>query len=426
MRINLNSASVNGAQQASFRYDDNGIRVSSTTTTTTYFLTDANNLTGNAQVLEELPAFGATPARSYVIGDDVLAQCGSAVANPSYFSLQDGHANNRQLTQMNGTVLYHYDYEAYGSIQSAISSSAESTAATTKLYCGEQYDTILQMYNLRARYYDPANGRLNQRDTFSGNNEDPITLHKYLYCGADPVNDSDPSGNQDLVSIQFTMGLISWVSGFYLSTSISVLSAIQRIFGPDEDLANIIYTLNVAKIILDAIAIATIAFSLYKLSTWLLSKGINWVTTAAKTLQALEKDEATGTYLVENLIPTDPVNPPAKITPAYQIVRNKLSGTYNYVVMQSGELRLGLQASDELAAGAPLNKHIDLSMGQKVIAAGEAVIEKGKAVFVDDASGHYNGGGLTAAESAAQKSAATTAFQNSGLPLQSYQSVTGR
>jgi hypothetical protein len=38
-------------------------------------------------------------------------------------------------------------------------------------------------------------------DTYEGDNEDPLSLHKYLYCKADPVNGSDPSGNDDLASL---------------------------------------------------------------------------------------------------------------------------------------------------------------------------------------------------------------------------------
>lgn len=83
-----------------------------------------------------------------------------------------------------------------------MSSSDESGAATTKLYCGEQYDSTLGMYNLRARYYRSSTGTFNQRDDFEGNNDDPITLHKYLYANCDPANVIDPSGNQgDLMSL---------------------------------------------------------------------------------------------------------------------------------------------------------------------------------------------------------------------------------
>jgi hypothetical protein len=33
------------------------------------------------------------------------------------------------------------------------------------------------------------------RDTTEGDNEDPLTLHKYLYCAGNPVNQCDPSGH---------------------------------------------------------------------------------------------------------------------------------------------------------------------------------------------------------------------------------------
>jgi len=51
------------------------------------------------------------------------------------------------------------------------------------------------MYYLRARYYNPQNGRFNRIDPFSGNYSDPQSLHKYLYCHANPINAIDPSGN---------------------------------------------------------------------------------------------------------------------------------------------------------------------------------------------------------------------------------------
>jgi RHS repeat-associated protein len=212
----LNGVSLNSSLQASYYYNDQGIRVqTSAPGGTNYFLIDDNNQTGYAQVLEELPTIGGTPSMSYVIGDDVLAQCGSTSATLTYF-LQDGHGNNRQLSQMNGTVFSHYTYEANGSVQSNISSSSADYAAqnniTTKLYCGEQYDLNLKMYNLRARYYDPANGRFNQRDTFAGNADDPQSLHKYLYGDCDPVNGSDPSGNFTLPQLLIVIAILVYAA----------------------------------------------------------------------------------------------------------------------------------------------------------------------------------------------------------------------
>lgn len=63
------------------------------------------------------------------------------------------------------------------------------------LYTGEQIDPDLGMYYLRARYYLPATGRFWTMDSFEGRQRIPLTLHKYLYCHANPVNAADPSGH---------------------------------------------------------------------------------------------------------------------------------------------------------------------------------------------------------------------------------------
>jgi RHS repeat-associated protein len=230
----LRSVTVNGTLAASYLYDEQGIRVSSTSGgTTTHYLIDANNCTGYAQVVEERIGSSSVPSMSYVIGDEVLAQCGATSTAPNYF-LVDGHGSNRQLTRADGTVSSHYGYDAYGMVQTGnaqavtSSSTAEVAAAdgasriTSKLYCGEQYDSNLHMYNLRARYYDPADGRFNQRDTMEGSNFDPENLHKYLYCTSDPIDKIDPSGNQGEIEelvvtaiegILFAINAVSVVNG---------------------------------------------------------------------------------------------------------------------------------------------------------------------------------------------------------------------
>lgn len=62
------------------------------------------------------------------------------------------------------------------------------------LYAGEQFDDNLGQYYLRARYYNPLNGTFNRMDPHPGNNQDPQSLHKYLYCHNNPINATDPSG----------------------------------------------------------------------------------------------------------------------------------------------------------------------------------------------------------------------------------------
>ena len=46
-----------------------------------------------------------------------------------------------------------------------------------------------------ARNYNAYIGRFQTMDTYEGSPQDPQSLHKYVYCNGDPVNNSDPSGN---------------------------------------------------------------------------------------------------------------------------------------------------------------------------------------------------------------------------------------
>src|SRR5438105_2329024 len=101
---------TDGTSTTAFVYDEQGIRVRSTTSgsSPTFYLIYANNHTGYAQILEELTAPGATATTSYVLGDDVLAQAGSTA---SYF-LYDGHGSTRQLADASGAVANRYNYDA--------------------------------------------------------------------------------------------------------------------------------------------------------------------------------------------------------------------------------------------------------------------------------------------------------------------------
>jgi RHS repeat-associated protein len=178
-----------------YKYNPEGIRVESHSWTEddgvpqgddeiTSYLIDAYNHTGYAQVFVE---DDGTDTTSYVIGDDVLAQA-TNTSNPEYL-LYDGHGSTRQTTDNAGVVTDSFSYDAYGML---LGNPASTT--TNLLYTGEQFDDNLGQYYLRARYYDPLNGRFNRVDPFSGNTVDPQSLHKYNYAHNNPVNGVDPSG----------------------------------------------------------------------------------------------------------------------------------------------------------------------------------------------------------------------------------------
>jgi RHS repeat-associated protein len=82
-----------------------------------------------------------------------------------------------------------YEYDAFGN-----SFTKQGATPNNYLYRGEQFDSDLGLYYLRARYYNPNSGRFMSRDPEDGKAKDPKTLHKYLYAGGDPINAVDPTG----------------------------------------------------------------------------------------------------------------------------------------------------------------------------------------------------------------------------------------
>ena len=132
---------------------------------------------------------------SYSIGNQWLSQTDEQSGQVSYLH-QDGLGSTRLITDSGGNAIGQYRYTAYGEI-------AEQTGSADSafLYAGEQFDAETDNYYLRARYYDPSQGRLTQFDGFEGFQNRPVTLHKYLYGNGDPLNTVDPSGNVGLASI---------------------------------------------------------------------------------------------------------------------------------------------------------------------------------------------------------------------------------
>jgi RHS repeat-associated protein len=96
-----------------------------------------------------------------------------------------------------------FSYDAYGRPTDPLKDSINEGL----FYTGEQVDSHLQQYYLLARYYDPLSARFKRMDPFVGNNQDPQSLHKYLYCHASPTNNIDPSGR----------GIVATVSAFFSS-----------------------------------------------------------------------------------------------------------------------------------------------------------------------------------------------------------------
>jgi RHS repeat-associated protein len=106
------------------------------------------------------------------------------------------------LTNSLGQVTDTYDYDAFGNLI-----NRTGTTPNDYLYTGEQFDANLGFYYLRARYMNPSSGRFFTMDSFEGSANDPISLHKYLYTKANPVNNIDPTGRTTLTELNVTFGI---------------------------------------------------------------------------------------------------------------------------------------------------------------------------------------------------------------------------
>ena len=209
---NFNSGS------AVFSYGANGIRVSKTVGgTITLYLVDDRNPTGYAQVLEELSVSGGATnlAKVFTYGLDLIAQRDASTGARSFFGY-DGNGNTRFLSDTNGSVTDTYIYDAFGTLLA----SAGSTVNVYR-FNGEQLDSDLSLYYLRARYLNAGVGRFWTRDTFVGQSEDPASLHRYLFCGDNPINCIDPNGN---FSITISIGTLE-ITGKQLATATVVIAA---------------------------------------------------------------------------------------------------------------------------------------------------------------------------------------------------------
>jgi RHS repeat-associated protein len=217
---------VNFNSQIYYTYDGDGNRVSKQAGgVTTHYLVDDRNPSGYPQVVEEYQSLNYQPStlsRIYNYGLALISQqqIDTNTLFPSVLSYYgyDGHGSVRFLTDTNGSITDTYTYDAYGNLIGKTGSTPNNY-----LYAGQQWDPDLGMYYNRARYLNPNTGRFWTRDTAEGNNEDPLSLHKYLYGWDNPVNMDDPSGHD----AEFSAGGMSGIMdiGFSFFAAITPVSS---------------------------------------------------------------------------------------------------------------------------------------------------------------------------------------------------------
>ncbi|HEV3317829.1 MAG TPA: RHS repeat-associated core domain-containing protein [Candidatus Angelobacter sp.] len=155
-----------------------------------------------------------------------------------------------------GAVTDTYDYDAFGNLI-----SQTGTTPNNYLFAGEQFDPALGIYYNRARYYDQRNGRFWSADADEGDEDEPLSLHKYLYTNSNPVNRRDPSGNESLVEESEALSVSNILNAqnglrvinLYnrvrntftaLKPALAAAAAFYGLLNPTRDFAGVVYDLN--------------------------------------------------------------------------------------------------------------------------------------------------------------------------------------
>jgi RHS repeat-associated protein len=170
--------------KVSFTYDAEGLRTSRTVNgEKTIFIWDGD------QLVMELSGSGKVQKR-YIRGNDLVYADKGKDTKKQYY-VTDPHGNVVQLTNESGKVTKTYEYDSFGN-----EVNLDKQDDNPFRYCGEYYDKETEEVYLRARYYQPAVGRFLTRDTYTGEEDQPLSLHLYTYCANDGVNAWDPSGHK--------------------------------------------------------------------------------------------------------------------------------------------------------------------------------------------------------------------------------------
>ena len=169
--------------KVSFTYDAEGLRTGKTVNgEKTVYVWDGD------QVVMELSKGGAVQKR-YIRGNDLVYADKGENTEKTYY-VTDMHGNVVQLLDESGNVTKTYEYDSFGN-----EVKPEKKDENPYRYCGEYYDKETEEVYLRARYYEPGVGRFITRDTYTGESNEPLSLHLYTYCENDGVNAWDPSGH---------------------------------------------------------------------------------------------------------------------------------------------------------------------------------------------------------------------------------------
>jgi RHS repeat-associated protein len=180
------AATTDAGATTTYGYDGDGTRLQATVgASTTNYLWDSN--VELPQLALERDGAGS-PLRSYLHGNQLVSMVSGGSA---FYYQRDGLGSIVNLTSASGVPQWTYSYEPYGSARTQTQHDPGAPDNPIR-FAGEQLDPT-GLYHLRARQYNPADGRFLTVDPLSPTLTDPYT-GAYAYTNNRPTALLDPSG----------------------------------------------------------------------------------------------------------------------------------------------------------------------------------------------------------------------------------------
>ena len=210
---------TNGSKTWVFEYDANGMRIGRSNGTKTYSYLYTNGLLSRM-----------------ILGDDTLCFAYDAVGAPltvNYNGTTFYYVTNLQgdviaILDRTGYPVVQYTYNAWGELLSATGPMLSSLGALNPLlYRGYVYDRETELYYLQSRYYDPVIGRFINLDAYVSTGQGILGNNMFTYCGNNPVNRMDPTGEK----------FIDWLSNTWNGICDFFVGAYEYVTNSDEDTA---------------------------------------------------------------------------------------------------------------------------------------------------------------------------------------------
>ena len=195
----LASATVDG-KQVSYTYDMSGVRTSKTVNGTTY-----NYTTLSGKVMRQT---WGNKSLEFVYDDGnqpfaMIYNDGST--STLYYYVLNAQGDVIALLNANGTLAASYNYGAWGNYSVHDKDGKKTTDATfighinPLRYRGYYYDRETRLYYLQSRYYDFANCRFINADTFATTDANGfLSANMFAYCENNPIMRVDPDGSSPL------------------------------------------------------------------------------------------------------------------------------------------------------------------------------------------------------------------------------------